>query len=271
MKLTVALAQVTSGPDSRENLKTAAAFLDEARSASAQLVVFPEVFMNHYPSETPFDQMETETLEGAFVRTMSQMAKQHRVWCIFGMRETAPGTVGRSFNTTVVLNDSGDIVGVYRKTHLYDAFGARESDRVVPGDTLFDPVASPWGRLGVFVCYELRFPEVAREQVARGADILVVPSGWVRGPMKEDHWEHLVVARALENTVFLLACDQVSDYYCGRSLAVDPMGVKLAQGAEIPQLIVTTIETDRIQAVRQKLPSLVHRRPELYQTASALV
>lgn len=265
MKLTAALVQVGSGPDSRENLKVAESYLEAARAASAELVVFPEVFMNHYPPETPFGQMETQPLTGPFVRGMAALAKTHQVWCVFGMREAAPGVEGRSYNTTAVLNDVGDLVGVYRKTHLYDAFGARESDRVVPGDALFDPVASPWGRLGVFVCYELRFPEIARDQVARGADILIVPSGWVRGPLKEDHWEHLVVTRALENTAFLLACDQVSDYYCGRSLVVDPMGVKLAEAGEVPQLVVVTLDTDRISAVRQKLPSLIHRRLDLYQ------
>ena len=267
MKLTVALAQVTSGPDSTENLRLATKYVADAKAASAQLIVFPEVFMNHYPANTPLDQMESQTVSGPFVTAMRDLAQTHQMWCVFGMRQTGTTPGGRTFNTTVVLTDAGDIAGIYRKTHLYDAFGAKESERVEPGRQLFDPIASPWGRIGLFVCYELRFPEVARDQVAKGAEILIVPSGWVRGPLKEDHWEHLVVTRALENTVFVLACDQVSDYYCGQSVVVDPMGVKLAQAGEEPSLVVTTIDTDRIDAVRKKLPSLGHRRPELYETA----
>lgn len=269
MNLTLALAQVQSESDSRQNLTTAAAYVARAQRAGASLVVFPEVFMNHYPSGTPIEQMETESLEGPFVGAMRDLAHQYGMWCVFGMRETAADGSPRAFNTTVVVRDTGEVAGVYRKTHLYDAFGARESDRVQPGDTLFEPIASPWGCLGVFVCYELRFPEIAREQVARGADILIVPSGWVRGPMKEYHWEHLIVTRALENTVFLAACDQVSDYYCGRSVVVDPMGVQVVVGGEVPQLLVTTIDTARIAEVRAKLPSLQHRRPALYRAMSA--
>lgn len=265
MKLTVALAQVGSGPDSTKNLQVAAQYVPNARAAGAQLIVFPEVFMNHYPASTPLDEMESQMLSGPFVTAMRHLSQTHQMWCVFGMRETGTTPGCRTFNTSVVLTDAGEIAGVYRKTHLYDAFGAKESARVEPGHQLFEPITSPWGRIGLFVCYELRFPEIARDQVAKGAEILIVPSGWVRGPLKEDHWEHLVVTRALENTVFVLACDQVSDYYCGQSMVVDPMGVKLAQAGEEPYLLVTTIDTQRIPAVREKLPSLGHRRPELYE------
>ena len=152
--------------------------------------------MNDYPPHTPVNQMESQPVSGPFAAGMQELARRHGRWVVFGMRETNPHG-GRAFDTAVVVNSSGQRVAAYRKTHLYDAFGAAESDRFAAGAHLIAPIASPWGRLGLFVCYELRFPEVAREQVAQGADILIVPSGWVRGPMKEYHWEHLVVTRAL--------------------------------------------------------------------------
>nr|WP_284286350.1 nitrilase-related carbon-nitrogen hydrolase [Alicyclobacillus fastidiosus] len=116
----------------------------------------------------------------------------------------------------------------------------------------------------MFVCYELRFPEIARYQAIQGADIIIVPSGWVRGPLKEHHWKTLVTARALENTLFVAACDQVSDHYCGNSLVVDPMGVHMATGSEVETLIPCEIDLSRVADVRRKLPSSIHRRPELY-------
>jgi len=266
MKLTLALAQVGATANSEENLATANEYAQRAAEGGADLLVFPEVFMNHYPPATPQEAMEAQTLDGRFVTGMRGLAQRLNMWIVFGMRERGDAADGRSFNTSVILNSAGHVVGVYRKTHLYDAFGAQESARVVPGDALFQPVDTPWGRIGMFVCYELRFPEIARDQVAKGADILIVPSGWVRGPMKEYHWQTLVTARALENTAFVVACDQVSDYYCGCSLVVDPMGITVAQAGETPALVLTTIDTDRIAEVRQKLPSFRHRRPELYQS-----
>lgn len=262
--LTVGLAQVGSGPQSSENLKVAEQYADVASHRGVELLVFPEVFMNHYPAETAIREIETQPITGPFVEGMRELALQKHVWTVFGMRETTTDGTERALNTTLILDGQGEIRGVYRKTHLYDAFGAKESQKIQPGTELFKPIASPWGNLGLFVCYELRFPEVARFQVGQGADILIVPSGWVRGPMKEYHWETLVVTRALENTAFVLACDQVSDFYCGRSLVVDPMGVKVACGGETEELITTTIDLERIANVREKLPSYSHRRPELY-------
>lgn len=170
----------------------------------------------------------------------------------------------RAYNTTIIMSSSGEIKGVYRKTHLYDAFGAQESKTIKPGDSLFEPIDTPFGRIGVFVCYELRFPEIARHQAMKGADILIVPSGWVRGPLKERHWETLITTRALENTVYLIACGHVNDFYLGRSMVVDPLGLTVAQGTEREGLIPCRIDMNRIKEVRKVLPTHIHRRPELY-------
>lgn len=264
----VALAQVGSTDNKEFNLHQAVEYLKRSTDEGAKLTVFPEVFMSHFQEGTPMTTIrnDSESLDGPFVTHMRELAQKYRQWIVFGMRETPKEKEDiRVYNTTLIVNLQGDVVGVYRKTHLYDAFGAQESSRICPGDSLFEPIDTPFGKLGLFVCYELRFPEVARIQAIRGADLIVVPSGWVRGPLKELHWKALVTARALENTVHVLACDQVSDYYCGLSMVVDPMGVTLVSGNETEQLILCDLDLGRVSATRKKLPSYMQRRPDLYE------
>ncbi|MCL6453870.1 MAG: carbon-nitrogen hydrolase family protein [Alicyclobacillus sp.] len=268
MSFRITLAQLGSTDDKQLNLDKAEAAVRQATDErDSHLVVFPEVFMSHFPAGTPHDvvRADSEPIDGPFVQRMSRLAQSFGAWLVFGMREAAEDAEdNRVYNTTLIVDASGATVGVYRKTHLYDAFGARESEHIKPGHQLFEPIQTPFGKLGMFVCYELRFPEIARYQAVRGADIIVVPSGWVRGPEKEHHWQTLVTARALENTVFVAAADQVSDHYCGNSLVVDPMGIPIASGAETEGLVTADIDLERIAQVRRKLPSSAHRRPELY-------
>lgn len=269
MSLKIVMAQLTSTPDATENLQKARSTVKKARALyNADFVVFPEAFMSHFPKGTPPDIAidSAQSLDGPFVTAMRELAGEHGVWLAFGMRESlADPKDRRIYNSVVLIDSSGNIVRVYRKTHLYDAFGMKESDRVKPGDQLFEPVDTPFGKIGILVCYELRFPEVARYQALKGAEILIVPSGWVRGDLKSEHWKTLVTARAIENTVFVVGCNHVSkDMYIGESLVVDPMGVTMACGNEREDLIPCYIDTDRIAEVRKKLPSIENRRPELY-------
>jgi deaminated glutathione amidase len=200
-----------------------------------------------------------------FVRGLSDVARQAGVWIVSGMLETATETATKAYNTTVVINEQGKLVTFYRKTHLFDAFGYKESGTFAVGEKLFEPLETPFGRMGLFVCYELRFPEVARYQAERGVDFFIIPSGWINGSMKEVHWRHLIVARALENTAYMLTCDKVGGKYLGRSLLVDPMGVILAEGSEDEDLIYADINLQRLADVRNKVPSISHRRVELYK------
>ncbi|WP_445487495.1 carbon-nitrogen hydrolase family protein [Niallia sp. 03133] len=238
------------------------------RDHQAQMVVFPEIFMSFFPINTPKQIIldDAETLEGEFVCKMRKLAAEYGTWLIFGMKESMNEKLsGRVYNTVVIVSSEGSIVGTYRKTHLYDAFGFEETDTIAPGDTLFEPIQTPFGKLGLFVCYELRFPEIARYQAVKGADIIIVPSGWVTGHMKEHHWRHLVTVRALENTVFVAACNQVSDFYIGQSLLVDPMGVQMVAGPETEAVISCEIDLSRLKSVRSKLPSYEQRKPMLYE------
>ncbi len=232
------------------------------------VIVFPELFMSEFPAGTDraISVGTAQTLSGPFVTGMRQLAKDNGVWIIFGMNEKVEDPEDdRNYNCTVMLNDEGEIVTSYRKTHLYDAFSFKESDTNKPGDKLFQPIDTPFGRIGLFVCYEVRFPEIARYQRKYGADIIVMPTAWVSGPLKSRQFHTLINARAIENTVYMIACDQVEVNSMGESVVVDPMGVPVACAGEVPGMICAEIDLDRVEAVRAKLPAYKDRRPELYE------
>ena len=223
--------------------------------------------MSLYPAGTPKETQlgSAQTLDGPFATEMKKLAKDNHVWITFGMNEKVDNPADpRNHNTTMIIDSEGEVKGVYRKTHLYDAFGYKESDTICPGDKLFDPIDTPFGKIGLFVCYEVRFPEVARDQVLKGADIILMPTAWASGPLKSHQFKTLITARAIENTAYIIAADQVGVNSMGESIIVDPMGVAVASAGETPQLICATIDTDRIKEVRAKLPSFKDRRPYLY-------
>lgn len=268
MASTFVLAQLDAAGDPAINLKKAQDAVHEAvRLYQPDLMVFPEVYMSHFPVGTPREILLSagQPLDGPFVTGMRDLARETGVWLVFGMNESVDDPADdRNYNTTVMVDAAGDIRGVYRKTHLYDAFGFQESNNIKPGDALFTPVETPFGKIGMFVCYEVRFPEIARAQAMQGADIILMPTAWMRGDLKSQHFRTLISARAIENTVFMLACDQVGRDCIGESVAVDPMGVTLSCGGETETLVPCRIDLDRIEAVRRKLPSCKDRRPALY-------
>ena len=268
MKGKFVLAQVASSGEPEENLKKAEALVREARDRyRPDVLVFPEMFMSFFPWGTDPEKVlsAAQPLDGPFVTRMRALAKANGVWIVFGMNEAADDPAERrSSNTVVVLDGQGDLVAAYRKTHLYDAFGYRESELVKPGDRLFDPIDTPFGRIGLFTCYELRFPEVARDQRRKGADILLMPTAWAAGKLKSQHFHTLITARALENGVYLLACDQCGPDTVGESRAVDPMGVTVAAAGEREALIPVFTDTERVREVRRNVASFDQRRPELY-------
>ena len=269
MPFQLVLAQLASTDDKQQNLKKAGKAIKDAREIyGADLIVFPEVYMSMLKPDCPMETVlaDAESIYGPFVSGMKDFAKQFGIWTIFGFREKCEDEKdGRVYNSVAVFDSSGGLVASYRKTHLYDAFGAMESKRIKPSDKLFQPIDTPFGKLGLFVCYELRFPEIARYEAIKGADIIIVPTAWVSGPLKEHHWETLMTARAIENTVYMVGCDMPTESNrIGRSLVVDPMGVAIAMGSETEALIPCWIDLNRVEQVRKKLPSYLQRRPELY-------
>ena len=165
----------------------------------------------------------------------------------------------RPYNTLVVADRDG-LRATYRKIHLYDSFGFRESDRLTAGEV--DPVVVEVGgvTVGLMTCYDLRFPELARALVDRGAELVVLPAAWVAGPGKVLHWRTLLAARAIENTVYVAAAGQPGPRYTGHSMVVAPDGDVLAEAGEEPGSVQATVSTDRVAEVRRVNPSLANRR-----------
>jgi predicted amidohydrolase len=261
----VGLAQYGATDNKAANLAKALEVAAEAGSRGVQLLVFPEVFMHRRPDDATGPAAEVaEPLDGPFLSAMIEAARSQRLHIVMGMIERAPGEASRAYNTAVLISPSGERLAHYRKVHLYDAFNGRESERVVPGNAAPPVVECALGRIGLQICYDIRFPEWSRLLALARAEYIVMPTSWVSGPLKEDHWVTLVRARAIENTCWFIAAGQVRPDRIGRSLIVDPMGVVVADGGEAAGLVVADLDPDRLGRVREKNPALTHRRPDLY-------
>lgn len=256
----VALCQTTSGTDKRKNLDDIARYTRAAADDGAQLAVFPEMAMFLPSAPGPELLTQAEELDGAFVTAVEKVAAETGTHIIAGMNERSAGH-REVFNSAVFVAPDHGLSAVYRKQHLYDAFGVRESEYVRPGE-LTEPVVFDVGgaRVGLLTCYDLRFPEPARLHADAGVDILVYPAAWAPGENKVDHWHTLVRARAIENTIFVAAVSTSPSLGTGNSLAVDPAGVVLAKLGNDPGIAVAEIARDRIDAVRRTNPSLANRR-----------
>lgn len=261
----IALGQLISSPSKEETLAAARGAIRDARRGGADLLLLPEVYMAFLERSPGVTRASVaEPLDGPYVAALGREARAHGLYVGCGIWETAPGERVRAFNTTVLIGPDGSPALVYRKTHLYDAFGYRESDYIVPGDDPPGTLRTPLGTFGLLVCYELRFPELTRLLALDGAEVILLPAAWVAGPLKEAHWETLISARAIENTVFVAAADQAGNISIGGSRIVDPMGVAIAAAGEAPGLLFGDVDLDRIRAVRERLPLLSQRREALY-------
>jgi predicted amidohydrolase len=268
--LTIAAAQFAPVDDPSVNLETVRAAAEDAAARGAQLLVTPEYTSYFAPDIDDRFVAAAQPLDGPFVTGLRRIARSTGVALVVGVAE-AGADASRFRNTLVAIGPDGSLVCTYRKVHLYDAFGARESDRIEAGDPEQLPVFELGGvRIGLETCYDLRFPEVTRRLAgahadgARGggaaADVVLVPAEWVRGPGKEHHWRTLLTARAIENTVWVLGVGQAPPIGIGGSVALDPSGVAVAALGAAPGVLVTTVDTDTTDAVRRTNPSLSLRR-----------
>ncbi|OLT55350.1 carbon-nitrogen hydrolase family protein [Cellulosimicrobium sp. CUA-896] len=255
----VTIGQVEVSADHAANLVAVGAVFRDAARVGTDLLVLPEYAAAFDPHGTGPE--NAEPLDGPFVTTLRRLARQHGVAAVAGT--LLPGSdPARAVNAVVGVDADGGLVGVYRKVHLYDAFGHRESERLEPGDPAAPPLVLDVGGLtfGVMTCYDLRFPESARRLVDAGADVLVVPAAWAAGPLKADHWRTLARARAIENTAVVLAVGQAGRGVTGRSLLVGPdgqVGIELGERAE---LRTADLDPAALAAVREQNPSLANRR-----------
>jgi predicted amidohydrolase len=263
----VGVVQLTSTDDVSANLAAAAERVAEAAASGAGLVALPENFAYLRREGEPVPC--AQGLDGEIVGTLRDQARRHRVWILGGtFPEKAEG--GRVHNTSVLLAPDGEIRAVYRKIHLFDVDltsrgGARfqESACVAPGSEVV-VADTPFGGLGLSVCYDLRFPELYRAMSPRAPRFLAVPAAFAPETGR-DHWEVLLRARAIENQAFVLAPAQCGRHTPerashGRSMIVDPWGLVLARAPDRPCAIVADCDLAAQDQVREALPVLRHRR-----------
>jgi deaminated glutathione amidase len=256
--LHIAMAQLETTPDPRANLEKAKVLAGEASRRGAHLLVFPEMYMGlPLPDRSPADIIREDG--GRFMEGLKTLSMETKLFITAGGWE--PCSDDRlAHNTLYTVSPEGKTVASYRKIHLFNALNVRESDTMMPGD-IPPPLLTMAGiKVGFATCYDLRFPELFRYLAVQGAELIIVPSAWYQGPVKEDHWITLLRARAIENTLYVAGCNLVGPSFCGRSGLYDPFGIQLSGAGEVEALIMGQIDIDRIHAVREKLPSLANRR-----------
>ena len=263
-----AVVQMSSGPDREANEARAAALIGQAADRGAQLVGLPEMFEHIGPAAEKLSFAGT-ILSNRTIRTIRTICTNRQIWVLAGsVAELAPG--GRIYNTSALVSPQGEIAATYRKRHLFDVdipdgVRYRESDQVAPGDAPAPAVDVLCIKLGLSVCYDLRFPELYR---ALGADVLAVPSAFTAYTGRA-HWEVLLRARAIENQAYVFAPAQVgrigpakdNRHAWGHACIVDPWGEVLADaGGDAEGIALAAIDEQRLAQVRRDLPALKHRR-----------
>jgi len=260
---TVAVAQVVGTSDIERNIASVERMSADAAIQGADIIVFPEAMMFDFTASADKLAEIAEKHGNDFEARVRSIAAKNKIAIVVGTYAKGSGHLAR--NMMVAVGSDGTWLGRYQKLHLYDAFHYKESEKNEPADlqpdfgelVVFDHAGF---RFGLLNCYDLRFPEMTRLLVDRGADILLVSSGWVAGPLKEFHWETLLKARAIENTCFVAASCQPAPLSVGLSMIVDPNGVPTGTVPDGEGLAISRIEADRIAAVREILPCLGHRR-----------
>jgi predicted amidohydrolase len=253
------------------NIETAERLVSRAAAAGAELVLLPEKWNARGSAEASL--ASAEPIEGGeTVEAMRSWARRHGIVLVGGsIAELREGREKLS-NTCIVFGKDGQTEAVYRKIHLFDVeVGGhvyRESDTEEPGDVTTVCDLDGW-RVGLSVCYDLRFPELYRILAIEGAEIITVPAAFTSFTGK-DHWQLLLRARAVENQCYVLAAnewgaygDGRSDY--GRSMIVDPWGIVIAQAADEDAVVIADLDRQLIQRVRTSIPSLANRQPLAYR------
>lgn len=268
-KFKAAIVQMKSSVDKELNLAHSLKLINEASKKKARLICFPEFQMAYSPPEQKSESLHkiAEKITGNFVSTLSNSAKQNRITVIATLYEiiNTNDKNHKVFDTGVIINELGKLQTIYRKVHLYDALGFKESKKLLAGSIIEKPSKTSVGKLGLLICYDMRFPEISRILTVNGANILVSPSAWVAGFMKREHWEIMVRARAIENGVYVLAPNQVGNIYCGHSMAVDPFGATIVDMENREGIEFINIDCSKIDTTRRTLPLLTNRRTDVYR------
>ncbi len=263
-----AAVQLNCTSDEARNWAQARDLIERAAGHGAQLVATPENtnFLGPHGAKVE----RAEPVEGPTIGRFAELARKHQLHVLVGSFNERSDEPDRCFNTSVLLGPDGDVLGTYRKIHLFDVDVSPEvrfleSTTCKPGDT---PVVvdTALGRIGLTICYDLRFAELYRRLVEMGAEIVTIPSAFTDTTGKA-HWHTLVRARAIEAQCYVIAPGQhgkhddqgLRDSY-GHSLIVDPWGLATAEASDGPNLAIAEIDLERVRRIRQQIPITQHRR-----------
>ncbi len=260
MKLKVSLGQMDVKLGQPEkNLATVESMTAEAAERGSDLILFPELWSTGYDLENA-SQYATAIDQGIFANT-ADLARKNGLSILgscLSLKEE-----GQFGNTAVYFDDKGRQLGAYTKIHLFRLMA--EDQYLSPGGQL-TVVDTAWGRLGLAICYDLRFPEIFRAYALAGAKIVLLPAQWPYPRLL--HWQTLLRARAIENQMVIIACNRVGvtgdTTFCGHSTIIDPWGEIIVEGDDSPDLLTGTVDLDRVDEVRVKIPILSDRRPDAY-------
>ena len=263
----VAIVQFKASTNKETNLKKIINFIIKAAKHQAELIAFPEFMMFYTNSSQTAKELAnlSETIQGNFVARIAEEAKNNKIQVVGTFYEKSK-IKNRVYDTSFVIDKFGKIISTYRKIHLYDALGFKESKKMTSGSKIANPVQTSIGKIGMMICYDLRFPELSRSLAASGSEILIAPSAWVQGLMKEEHWITINKSRAIENGCYVIAPDQVGNIYCGRSIVIDPYGKVLLDMKKKQGIGYVDIKLKKIKETREVLPLLKNRRTDIYPT-----
>ena len=265
----VAAIQMASGPNVKANLEEAEKLINTAVQQDAELVVLPENFAIMGMSEVDKVTIAERYGEGPIQQFLAQQARKHGIWIVGGTIPIDSSITGKVYSTCLLYNDSGEVVARYDKIHLFDVVleandeSYNESETIESGDDVV-VADTPFGKIGLAVCYDLRFPELFRAMADVGMEICVLPSAFTNLTGRA-HWEALIRARAIENLCYIIAPDQGGYHINGRethgdSMIVDPWGVVLNRLPQGTGVVVSDIDLDRLNKTRKNFPALQHRR-----------
>jgi len=268
----IAAVQTNSSDDIDHNLDVAENHITEAAKQGSDLIVLPECFAFMQKSRSQLLQNAEVDGQGKIQKFLSDTANANNVWIIGGSVPLESNTPDKVANALLVYDNRGNRVARYDKIYLFDvslASGERycESDYTQPGDKI-EVIDSPAGKIGLSICYDLRFPELYRRLAHLGAQVLVVPSAFSY-TTGQSHWLPLLRARAIENTCFVIAPAQSGIHSSGRktwghTVIIDPWGKVMAEMKTESGFVSADIDLNRLMNIREQLPSLLHCRPELF-------
>jgi predicted amidohydrolase len=265
----VGLVQINSQEDRHRNVARAVELIGQAAAQGAQLVALPEY--TTFLGRSEVQPQHVEDIDGETAQALSAAAKRHNVWIHGGSLIERSGQPLKNYNTSLVFNPNGERVAMYRKIHLFDVDIApgsyRESDSLIPGEDIVTTDINGV-RLGLTICFDVRFPELYRALALAGAKIIAVPAAFTAFTGK-DHWEVLLRARAIENQCYIIAPAQWGEHpvgrMCyGRSMIINPWGTVIAQAADGEGVVVANLDMADLERIRTAVPSLANRRPGVY-------